>query len=161
MKNKENGHALKAILAHDALFKSDHPLHHESKQGVQLSIGTHACSSPLHRSNTFVTGGTLLVSQKILSHFHILTAFSHPRVCVNHSPIVFETSDNLRKTLKIINKNNRKLKGTNSNLDARHLTFEHVRSLWSEQRGIWCAVYFEAWDRVHRIITEFGWSTLS
>ena len=40
----------------------------------------------------------------------------------NHSHIVFETSDNLRKTLKIINKNNRKLNETNSNLDARHLT---------------------------------------
>ena len=36
-----------------------------------------------------------------------------------------------------------------------------MRSLWSEQRGIWCAVDFEALDRVHRVITEFGWSTLS
>ena len=38
--------------------------------------------------------------------------------------------------------------------------FERVRSLWSEQRGVWCAVDFEAWDMDHRVITEFGWSTL-
>ena len=61
----------------------------------------------------------------------------------------------------MIDKNNRKLKGTDSNLNARRLMFERVRSLWSEQRGVWCAVDFEAWDLDHRVITEFGWSTVS
>jgi hypothetical protein len=61
----------------------------------------------------------------------------------------------------MIDKNNRKLKGTGSNLNARRLMFERMRSLWSEQRGVWCAVDFEAWDRDHRIITEFGWSMVS
>jgi hypothetical protein len=60
----------------------------------------------------------------------------------------------------MIDKNNRKLKGTDSNLSARRLMFERVRALWSEQRGVWCAVDFEAWDMDHRVITEFGWSTL-
>ena len=60
----------------------------------------------------------------------------------------------------MIDKNNRKLKGTDSNLGARRLMFERLRSLWSEQRGVWCAVDFEAWDMDHRVITEFGWSTL-
>jgi hypothetical protein len=60
----------------------------------------------------------------------------------------------------MIEKNNRKLKGTDSNLGARRLMFERVRSLWSEQRGVWCAVDFEAWDMDHSVITEFGWSTL-
>jgi hypothetical protein len=61
----------------------------------------------------------------------------------------------------MIDKNNRKLKGTDSNLNARRLMFERVRSLWSEQRGVWCAVDFEAWDLDHRVITEFGWSMVS
>jgi DNA polymerase III epsilon subunit-like protein len=61
----------------------------------------------------------------------------------------------------MIDKNNRKLKGTGSNLNARRLMFERMRSLWSDQRGVWCAVDFEAWDRDHRIITEFGWSMVS
>jgi len=60
----------------------------------------------------------------------------------------------------MIDKNNRKLKGTDSNLNSRRLMFERVRSLWNEQRGVWCAVDFEAWDMDHRVITEFGWSTL-
>lgn len=61
----------------------------------------------------------------------------------------------------MIEKNNRKLKGTDSNLNARRLMFERVRSLWSEKRGVWCAVDFEAWDLDHRVITEFGWSAVS
>lgn len=61
----------------------------------------------------------------------------------------------------MIDKNNRKLKGTDSNLNARRLMFERIRSLWSEQRGVWCAVDFEAWDLDHRVITEFGWSMVS
>ena len=61
----------------------------------------------------------------------------------------------------MIDKNNRKLKGTDSNLNARRLMFERMRSLWSEKRGVWCSVDFEAWDLDHRVITEFGWSTVS
>jgi hypothetical protein len=38
--------------------------------------------------------------------------------------------------------------------------FERVRSLWNEQRGVWCAVDFEAWDMDHHVITEFGWSSV-
>ncbi len=52
---------------------------------------------------------------------------------------------------QMIDKNNRKLKGTDSNLNARRLMFERVRSLWNEQRGVWCAVDFEAWDMDHRV----------
>jgi hypothetical protein len=36
--------------------------------------------------------------------------------------------------------------------------FERVRSFWSERRGVWCALDIEAWDRDHKMITEFGWS---
>jgi hypothetical protein len=43
-------------------------------------------------------------------------------------------------------------------LHARRDTFERVRTLWSEKRGIWCALDLEAWDRDHHMITEFGWS---
>ena len=60
----------------------------------------------------------------------------------------------------MIDKNNRKLKGTDPNLSSRRLMFERLRSLWSEERGVWCAVDFEAWDMDHSVITEFGWSTL-
>jgi hypothetical protein len=105
LKHKEDGYALKAILAHDVLVHPDHPLRLEGKQGIELSIGEsakrttlssthrrtlfqvplkmarHACSSLLRRSNTFVTGCSQWVSQKSLSRSHIPTAFSRPRAC--------------------------------------------------------------------------------
>ncbi|KAH9179697.1 hypothetical protein EDB89DRAFT_2110991 [Lactarius sanguifluus] len=117
LKYKEDGYALKAIIAHDALVHPDHPLRLEGKQGIELSIGT-------------------------LENGEARLLFSSAAV---------------RKP-QMIDKNNRKLKGSDSNLNARRLMFERIRSLWSEQRGAWCAVDFEAWDLDHRVITEFGWS---
>jgi hypothetical protein len=60
----------------------------------------------------------------------------------------------------MIDKNNRNLKETDSNINARRLMFERVRSLWSEERGVWCVVDFEAWDMDNHVITEFGWSAV-
>ncbi|KAG6911186.1 hypothetical protein DXG01_003053 [Tephrocybe rancida] len=56
-----------------------------------------------------------------------------------------------------IEKNNKRLKGTNPVLMSRRQTFERVRSFWSEKRGVWCALDFEAWELDHSVITEFGW----
>jgi hypothetical protein len=30
--------------------------------------------------------------------------------------------------------------------------------MWDERIGVWCAIDFEAWDRDHTLLTEFGWS---
>ena len=35
-----------------------------------------------------------------------------------------------------------------------------MRSLWREKKGVFCAVDFEAWERDHKLITEFGWSLI-
>lgn len=59
-----------------------------------------------------------------------------------------------------IEKNNKRLKGVDPTLNARRDIFERVRSLWSRKRGVWCALDFEAWDRDHTLLTEFGWSTV-
>jgi len=45
-------------------------------------------------------------------------------------------------------------------LNARRDIFERVRSLWAQKQGTWCALDFEAWDRDHTLLTEFGWSTV-
>ncbi len=39
LKHREDGYAVKAILAHDVLVHPDHPLRLEGKQGIELSIG--------------------------------------------------------------------------------------------------------------------------
>jgi hypothetical protein len=63
--------------------------------------------------------------------------------------------------LQNVEKNNKRLKGTNPTLAGRRHTFERVRQLWSEKKGAWCALDFEAWERDHTAITEFGWSTIA
>ena len=166
LKHKEDAYALKAILNHDALVHPDHPLRLEGKQGIELTLGTFEngetrllfSSAQVEYIRYWLHTIGLTKELIPLPYSDCLLTSSRLRT---HSPFVFKTGGDLRNALKIINKNNRKLKGTDSNLDARRLMFERVRSLWSEQRGTWCAVDFEAWDRDHRVITEFGWSAVS
>ncbi|EJF61210.1 hypothetical protein DICSQDRAFT_136768 [Dichomitus squalens LYAD-421 SS1] len=57
-----------------------------------------------------------------------------------------------------IEKNNKRLKGTGTLLGARRQVFERVRTLWAAKLGTWLAMDFEAWDREHTLLKEFGWS---
>jgi len=100
--NKEDGYAVKAILAHDAITHPDHPLRIAGKPGIELFIGElatycatqrpitlffqvpwkmakRAFCSPLRKSNTSATGCTPWASQKSLFRSHILTVFSRRR----------------------------------------------------------------------------------
>jgi len=43
-------------------------------------------------------------------------------------------------------------------LNTRREIFERLRTFWTEKVGVWCALDFEAWDRDHTMLTEFGWS---
>jgi len=52
------------------------------------------------------------------------------------------------------------LKGTNPTLSHRRHLFERIRTLWKERKGLFFAVDFEAWERDHTLITEFGWSSI-
>jgi hypothetical protein len=61
---------------------------------------------------------------------------------------------------QIIEKNNKKLKGTSMLLGTRRLTFDRARSFWGAQRGAWLAIDFEAWDRDHTVLLEFGYSSV-
>lgn len=59
--------------------------------------------------------------------------------------------------LQVIDKNNKRLKGSNPLVTHRRYVFERVRSFWREKKGVWCALDFEAWERDHTVLTEFGW----
>ena len=61
------------------------------------------------------------------------------------------------RATKNIGKNNKRLKGAGDILALRRLVFERVRTLWAARLGTWCAVDFEAWDRDHALLLEFGW----
>jgi len=45
-------------------------------------------------------------------------------------------------------------------LNTRREIFERVRTFWAGKVGIWFSLDFEAWDRDHTMLTEFGWSSV-
>lgn len=45
-------------------------------------------------------------------------------------------------------------------MTARRHAFERARTFYGDKRGTWLAVDFEAWEREHTMITEFGWSAI-
>lgn len=97
---------------------------------------------------------------------------------MNCSPSVYNDPAVLKKAIKVrsrrnrqrarrgarltnrqtIEKNNKRLKGAPSLLTNRRNNFEKIRTIWAAKLGTWLAIDFEAWDRDHSIITEYGWS---
>lgn len=162
--NPEDGSVLKAILAHDALAHPKHPLHVEGDQGARLYQGT------------FKTGeARLLFSSAQVDYVRywlhamgmtkeviplpwsdcLLTSSDLETV----TPVIYPDGGAIRGALKVIDKNNKKLKGAGfeKTLTHRRLVFERARSLWAAKKGIWCAIDFEAWEMDHEEITEFGY----
>lgn len=60
--------------------------------------------------------------------------------------------------LQVLEKNNKKLKGTSTLLGTRRLNFDRARAFWLGQHGAWLSIDFEAWDREHTVLLEFGYS---
>jgi len=158
----DDSRALKAILAHDCLVHPDHPLHVEGIDGVQMYMGT------------FVTGESRLLFSSAqvdyirywlhamqlakevipLPYSDCLLTESNLR---NVSPVVYHDGGSLRNAIKKIDKNNKRLKGSNPVLTSRRELFERSRTFWAEKKGVWCALDFEAWELDHTVLTEFGW----
>ncbi|KAJ3506438.1 hypothetical protein NMY22_g17250 [Coprinellus aureogranulatus] len=161
--NPEDGAALKAILAHDAIVHPEHPLHVEGVNGVQLYIGT------------LETGeARLLFSSKQVDYIrywlHAMGMTPHTiplpySDCLllkselrTITPINYENGGALRRAVKDIERNNKRLKGLNPTLESKRANFEKIRALWSEKKGAWISADFEAWEMDHTLLTEFGYS---
>ncbi|KAF9534229.1 hypothetical protein CPB83DRAFT_843895 [Crepidotus variabilis] len=160
----EDGEAVKAILAHDAITHPDHPLH-PGKKGVDLYLGI------------FETGeARLLFSSKQVDYVRywlhamgltkelvrlpysdcLLTAANLKTI----SPIKYADGSALRNAIKDIDKNNKRLKGSDPRLAHKRHVFERIRKVWSEKKGVWFSIDFEAWELDSKMITEFGWSSI-
>ncbi|KAG9317407.1 hypothetical protein JVU11DRAFT_1606 [Chiua virens] len=156
---------LKAVLSQDALVHPDHPLHKDGIEGIELYMGT------LQNFETRLLFSSAQV-EYIRYWLHAMQLTQNPislpysdclltESSLRHvSPVNFTTREDLRKVLRQIEKNNKRLKGVDPTLNARRDIFERVRVFWSQKSGVWCALDFEAWDRDHSLLTEFGWSTV-
>ncbi|PPQ99064.1 hypothetical protein CVT24_003624 [Panaeolus cyanescens] len=162
--NPEDGKRVKAILAHDSIVHPDHPLHVEGVNGVQLYLGTlHTGEARLLFSSAQVDyirywlHAMQLTKEMIpLPYSDCLLTKSNLRTV---SPVVYPDGFSLRNALKVIDKNNKRLKGSARPYTTQcRFSFEDVRARWNDKRGVWLALDFEAWERDHTVLTEFGWS---
>ncbi|KAH9951611.1 hypothetical protein B0H21DRAFT_183121 [Amylocystis lapponica] len=175
---------LKAMLAYDALVHPDHPLHKPQVDGIEMYLGTFAngemrllfSSAQVEYIRYWLHAVGLTDTLIPIPSSEYLIQAADLTGC---SPSVYNDAGTLKKAVKVrprrprrprarircssralqsVDKNNKRLKGTGSLLTARRLAFEKVRTLWAAQAGTWLAVDFEAWDRDHTLLTEFGWS---
>ncbi|KAF9057652.1 hypothetical protein BJ165DRAFT_1422208 [Panaeolus papilionaceus] len=162
--NQEDAKPLKAILAHDSLVHPEHPLHIEGVNGVQLYLGIfHTGEARLLFSSAQVDyvrywlHAVRLTKEMVpLPYSDCLLTQANLRTV---SPVVYSDGFSLRNAIKGIDKNNRRLKGSKHPYVTQcRLAFEDVRARWSSKKGVWFALDFEAWERDHTILTEFGWS---
>ncbi|KAI0750709.1 hypothetical protein C8Q80DRAFT_1097887 [Daedaleopsis nitida] len=163
--NQEDVSPLKALIAYNALVHPDHPLRKPGVSGLELYRGTFASgemrllfsSAQVEYIRYWLHAMQLTKEPIPLPTSEYLIRQSDLEQC---SPDVYSDAAVLKRAIKVIEKNNKRLKGADSILALRRLTFERVRTLWAAKLGTWCAMDFEAWDRDHTLLTEFGWKTV-
>ncbi|KAJ7507915.1 hypothetical protein B0H11DRAFT_1969295 [Mycena galericulata] len=157
---------LKAVLAHDALVHPDNPLHTEpGVEGISMFLGTfHDGESRLLFSSAQVDYVRYWLHAMKLTKEIIPLPYSDCLLTASEfasvSPVKYLNGGALRGAVKKIEKNNKRLKGTNAYLTSRRTAFERVRKYWAAKSGIWCSLDFESWEREHDLITEFGYSSI-
>jgi len=163
--NPDDRAPLKAILAHDALTHPNHPLRRQGEQGINMHLGTfHDGASRLLFSSKQVDYVRYWLHKMGLTSTLIPLPYSECLLTEsnlrNVSPVVYKDGGSLKLAIKKIDKNNKRLKGSNPLLTSRRDLFERVRTFWADKQGTWCAIDFEDWERDHSAITEFGWSSI-
>ncbi|KAL0949460.1 hypothetical protein HGRIS_009514 [Hohenbuehelia grisea] len=156
---------LKALLAHDAITHPDHPLRKPSLPGVEFYLGTLSngetrlmySSAQMDYVRYWLHSMGYTKKMIPLPYSDCLMTSSELRFV---STIHYANGGELKKALKQIEKNNKRLKGSDTGLAMRRGMFERVRTLWQAKSGSWCAVDLEEWEMEHNLITEFGYSTL-
>ncbi|KZT12480.1 uncharacterized protein LAESUDRAFT_718741 [Laetiporus sulphureus 93-53] len=161
--NKEDIGPLKALISYDALVHPDHPLREQGVDGIEMYLGTFA-----NGEMRLLMSSAQIEYMRYWLHAVGLTDsliplpasdwMIRPSELANCSPCVYREASVLKKAIKTIDKNNKKLKFAPSLLTNRRLNFERIRTFWAERVGTWCAMDFEAWERDHHVLTEFGWS---
>ncbi|KAJ7638907.1 hypothetical protein FB45DRAFT_904238 [Roridomyces roridus] len=154
---------LKGVIAHDALVHPQNPLHPDVA-GVTLYQGIfHDGEARLLFSSAQVDYVRYWLKAMNLTKELIPLPYSECLLTEAEfsavSPVQFMTGGDLRVATKNIDKNNKRLKGSNVGLTQRRAVFERVRQMWSSKVGSWLAVDFEEWERDHTVVTEFGWSS--
>ncbi|KAH9853500.1 hypothetical protein C2E23DRAFT_777126 [Lenzites betulinus] len=160
--NQADVSPLKALIAYSTLVHPEHPLRKQGVNGIELHLGTFEngemrllFSSAQVEYMRYWLHAVGLTAQPIpLPASEYLIQASELLTC---SPNVYSDATALKRAIKGIDKNNKRLRGTGTLLTARRFAFERTRTLWAARLGTWLALDFEAWDMDHTVLTEFGW----
>ncbi|KAJ3488380.1 hypothetical protein NLI96_g2905 [Meripilus lineatus] len=161
--NAEDIGPLKALLAYDALVHPDHPLRKKGIDGIELFIGTFEngearllfSSAQVEYMRYWLHAMQLTLKPIPLPAMEYMITQGSLLSC---SPSIYRDAPVLKKAIRVIEKNNKRIKGAQPLLTARRLYFEKVRTFWASKRGTWISMDFEAWERDHTLLLEFGWS---
>ncbi|GJE84206.1 hypothetical protein PsYK624_002820 [Phanerochaete sordida] len=165
--NEEDKGPLRAIISHSALVDPGHPLRKPGAEGIELYIATFLSgeSRPVFSSAQLEFIQQWLYAMGLTKGPIPLPGIDwliRREEMASLSPELFNDAAHLKKTIKTIEKNNKRLKGAGSSLiTARRLKFERVRELWAAKTGSWLAIDMEAWEYDHKLVTEFGWSRVT
>ncbi|KAH8113271.1 hypothetical protein DFH11DRAFT_1856907 [Phellopilus nigrolimitatus] len=157
--------ALKAFVSSNSLGDPGNPLRTDKEKGIKLFIGT--LPSGLLRL-MFSSGQIEYIRYWLhamgftkellpLPTSDYLLTNSTLRNC---SETYYKDAAEVKKALREVDKNNRRLRGTDSGLMSFRQIFEKVRKYWGDKAGTWLAIDFEAWEMEHSLLTECGWSYL-
>ncbi|KAK1236477.1 hypothetical protein PQX77_000254 [Marasmius sp. AFHP31] len=167
---EKDAQVLKATLAHDAIVHSDHPLHVDGVNGVQMYIGTfHSGEERLMFSSKQVDYIRYWLHAMKLTESEIPLPYSECLLLHGDgdgddirfiTEVVYKTGGDLRGAIKGIDKKNKKLKGSSPRLIASREVFNNVQKLFKEKKHVFLAIDIESWEMEHDLITEFGYSVI-
>ncbi|KAH8105873.1 hypothetical protein BXZ70DRAFT_917179 [Cristinia sonorae] len=163
--NFEDVNPLKAMISYDALVHPDHPLRKKGVDGIELYIGTFDngearllfSSAQIEYIRYYIHAMGLTKELIPIPGSDYVITKSSMQSC---SPSVYNDGAALKKAIRTIEKNNKRLKGTGTRLASRRLAFERIRTFWDSKIGTWIALDFESWEMDHTMTTELGYSSI-
>ncbi|KAL5508312.1 hypothetical protein ACEPAH_5931 [Sanghuangporus vaninii] len=155
--------AFKAFVSASAMGDPAHPLRAGNGKGIELYIGTFPAgqqrlmfsSAQIEYARYWLHAMGLTKALLPLPSSDSLITKSVLKHC---SSAYYKTADEVKYALRNLEKNNRKLKGTDSALTFFRTNFEKVREFYTSKKPTWLAVDIEAWEMDHTVVTECGWS---
>lgn len=156
----------KSFIHSECITSPEHPFYNASLGGVELFIGV----LPDNESRLLFSSKQIeylrywLKAMGLMDHLlplphsdNLLTKDMLRSV----APVIIKTGAEMKQQQKKIDKLNKRLRGAvDEKLAAIRQIFERVRAAYGTCKGTWIAADFEAWERDHTVITEFGFAEL-
>ncbi|KAJ7590945.1 hypothetical protein C8J56DRAFT_934289 [Mycena floridula] len=163
--SEEHRQHVKAILAHDAIVDPGHPLNEDGLPGVKLFLGRFYSNGQtrLFFSSAQIEYVVNWLYEMGLTKTRVPLPYSDCLVTdaeILVSKTTYKDGGALRRSIKDVDKYNKRLKTSNPTLTSRQREFERAQTFIKVKRGAWLALDIENWEKDHTIITEVGFSCL-